>query len=84
MVKQEACAMVDELRQVLEQVEQLDPSLQHIMAARIREILQELEEKRAWEQALKSPEGQARLARLVAEADEEIASGNVEEGGFAL
>ena len=75
--------MVDELRQILEQVEQLDPTLQHIMATRIREILQELEEH-AWEQALNSPEGQARLARLVAEADEEIASGNVEEGGFAL
>lgn len=76
--------MVDELREIIEQVEHLDPALQHIMAVRIREILQELEEQRAWDQALHSPEGQARLARLVAEADEEIASSSVEEGGFAF
>ncbi len=76
--------MVEELRPIIEEVEQLDPALQQVIATRIREMLSELEEEQKWQQALTSPEGQRRLARLVAEADEEIARGDVEEGGFAL
>ena|SRR5579885_1926084 len=84
LAEQEAVAMVEELRQIIEEVEQLDPALQQVIATRIREMLSELEEEQKWQQALTSPEGQRRLARLVAEADEEIARGDVEEGGFAL
>lgn len=76
--------MVEELRQIMDEVEQLDPTLQHEIAVRMRDMLRELEEERKWEQALRSPVGQQRLARLIAEADEEIAQGETEEGGFAL
>lgn len=76
--------MVDELRQIIQEVEQLDPTLQQKIAAHMREFLQKLEEERAWDQALNSPDGQRRLARLIAEADEDAERGDIEEGGFAL
>ena len=73
--------MVEELRQVIEHVqEQLSQEEQRRLAAHIEEWLDEQE----WDTIVSSPHGQQTLTRLIAEADKEIACGHVEEGGFAL
>jgi guanylate kinase len=71
--------MVEELRQVIEQAQQQPEEIQRHLAAQIEEWLEE----RQWDVLVSSPHGQQTLARLIAEAEEEIAQGEVEEGGFA-
>ncbi len=74
--------MVNELRRALEQVERLDPEQQKILAQRIFDLITELEEDEQWDRTFASPEGQAILEHLAAEARAEIARGEVEEGGW--
>lgn len=72
--------MVEELRQVIEHVQQLSEEEQRRLAAHIEEWLDEQE----WDATVSSPHGQQTLSRLIAEADKEITRKAVEEGGFAL
>lgn len=71
--------MVEELRHAVEDAQRrLSEEKQRRLAERIEVWLDELE----WDEIVRSPRGQQTLARLVAEADEEIARGEVEDGGF--
>lgn len=66
--------MSETLQQVIEQVQQLDPTEQELVAQRIKEILAKLEEERAWQALVNSPESLAYLTNRSAEIDKEIAS----------
>ena len=76
--------MISELRHLLEQAEHLTLERQQILVQRIRSLIAALEQDEQWDRTFASPEGQARLTALIARADDEIANGEVEEGGFAL
>ena len=70
--------MVEHLRRAIEHAQQMPDEAQRQLAEQIEAWLQELE----WDKIVESPDGQARLAQLVEEGREEIARGDVEEGGF--
>ncbi len=69
--------MTEALRQIMEEIQQLDPALQDEVAARIKGILQELEEEHEWEALVSTPESQTVLAKLKARAQTQISAGNV-------
>jgi DnaJ-domain-containing protein 1 len=69
--------MTEALRQVMEEIQQLDPALQDEVATRIKAILKELEEEHEWEAMVSTPESQALLAKLKARAQEQIEAGEV-------
>lgn len=66
------------VEQIKAQAAQLGPDEQAAMAAALEEFLDDLR----WEQTFASPEGQATLDRLTAEAMADVARGDVEDGGF--
>ena len=68
--------MVEELRRVFEQVQQLPEDVQR----KIAELAALELEGREWDALVVSPQGQETLERLAAEAREEIARGDVYEG----
>jgi hypothetical protein len=72
--------MVEELRQILELAQQQPEDVQRHLAEL---IALELEE-REWDAIASTPASQQLLAKLAAEAREEIARGEVEEGGWDL
>lgn len=74
--QQEDSAMVDELRRVFEQAQQQPEDVQR----RIAELVALELEGREWDALVSSPQGQETLERLAAEAREEIARGDVDEG----
>ena len=67
--KKGEASIVRELRHLLEQAEHLTPERQQVLAQRIRSLIAELEQDEQWDRTFASPEGQARLAALVARAD---------------
>jgi hypothetical protein len=69
--------VVDELRRAFEQAQQRPDEVQRRIAEAVKLELEE----REWEAIVGSPEGQATRDRLVAEAKEEVARGDVEDGG---
>ena len=74
--------MTTTLKQLIEQVEQLDPAMQEMVVEKFQQVLDEALADARWEQLLSRPEGKAAGRRLVKQALEEIARGDVEEGGF--
>ncbi len=64
---------VDDLRPTIEEALQQQEDAQRGLAQRIREWLAEVREEREWDAIVGSPHGQEALAKLVAEAREEIA-----------
>lgn len=70
--------MVEEPRHAVEHAQQLSENAQRHLAAQIEEWLDEQE----WDSIVGSPHGQQTLARLISQANEEIARGDVEEGGW--
>ncbi len=70
--------MVEELRRVFEQVQQQPEDVQRHIAELVALELEEHE----WDALVGSPQGQDALERLAAEARQEIARGDVEEGGW--
>ena len=70
--------MVEELRRVFEQAQRQPEEVQRHIAEL---VALELEE-REWDEMVDSPEGQDVLERLAAEARNEIARGDVEDGGW--
>lgn len=73
-----AHTMVDELRQVIEQAQQQPEEVQRHIAELIALALEE----REWDALVSTPESQRFLAELSREIDEQIAAGEVEDGGF--
>ena len=78
MRDQEERPSVEELRQLFEQAQQQPPEVQH----RIAELIKLGLEEREWDESVERPRGQAILEQLAAEAREEIARGDVDEGGW--
>ena len=74
--------MVDELRHAFEQAQHQPEAVQRDLAQRITAWLNEAAEEREWDALIGSPQGQATLERLAAEARAEIARGDVEDGGW--
>lgn len=70
--------MTDELRLAIEHARKLSEESQRNLATQIEAWLEEQE----WNTIVSSPAGRQRLAKLVAEGRDEIARGDVEEGGF--
>ncbi len=70
--------MVEDLRRAIEHAQQMPDEAQRQLAEQIEAWLQE----REWDKIVESPDGQARLTRLVEEGREEIARGDIEDGGF--
>ncbi len=76
--------MIDALQRVMQRAEQLSPDEQAQLAAQFQQVLDDLLADLEWERTLNSPRGLAILERLAKEAQEDVAAGDVEEGGFAL
>ncbi len=76
--------MTKKLRQVTEQVEQLDPAMQEIVAERFQQVLEEIAAEQRWDELFSDPRSQDVFAQLRAEALADIAAGDTEDGGFAL
>jgi alpha-glucuronidase len=76
--------MIDTLRQVIEQVEQLGPDEQSIIAERFQRVLEELEDEREWAEIWRDPRSIEVLEQLMAEAIAEDEAGETEEGGWVL
>ncbi len=75
--------MIDTLRRVIEQVEQLDTDKQSIVAGRFQEVLEELEAQE-WRELFHSPRSAPALERLIEQALAEDDAGETEEGGWVL
>ncbi len=73
-------AVVEELRQAIEQVEHQPEDVQRRIAQLITEQLEEQE----WDELVASPASQRFLAQLSASIDAQVAAGEVEEGGWEL
>jgi hypothetical protein len=75
-------AMIEMLRQVIEQVEHLAPDEQGIIAERFQRVLEEVAEERRWTELLHDPRTPALLDRLADEARSEYEAGQTVEGGW--
>jgi|YelNatPaOPRAMG01_1025707.scaffolds.fasta_scaffold589335_1 hypothetical protein len=76
--------MIETLRQVMQQVEQLEPDEQGIIAERFRRVLEELEDERRWAGIWRDPRSIEVLENLMAEAIAKDEEGKTEEGGWVL
>ena len=74
--------MIDELRKAFEELQRQPETMQRDVAQRIHLWLEEQQDEQEWDAIMRSQKGQATLRKLVAEAREDIARGEVEEGGF--
>lgn len=61
--------MIDTLRHVMEQVEQMNSDEQGIVAERFQRVLEELEDERRWAEIWRDPRSLEVLEALAAEAD---------------
>jgi hypothetical protein len=75
--------MTEHLRHVMEQLEQLPADVQDRFAVTIQAQLEDLEEQ-AWEMSGNKLQVRQAVRRLAAEARRQEASGETEEGGWAL
>lgn len=71
--------MTQRLQQLLEQVQQLEPTAQDIIAEKLAQWLEELEAEKRWNELLNDPRSEALLDRLGEEAHEEHVAGLTEE-----
>ncbi len=74
--------MTTTLKQLIEQVEQLDPAMQNMVVEKFQQVLDEALADARWEQLLSSPEGKAAGQRMAEDALAEYLRGETEEGGF--
>ena len=75
--------MIDTLRRVIEQVEQLGPEKQGVVAERFQQVLEELEE-REWREMFHDPRSLPALERMIEQALAEDEAGETEEGSWVL
>lgn len=71
--------MVEELHRAVEEVQRQPEDVQR----RIAELIALALEEREWDELVSTPESLRFLAELSEEIDEQIAAGDVEDGGFA-
>lgn len=67
--------MIDTLRQVIEQVEQLPPEEQAAIAAQFQRYLEEWEAERGWQERFSDPQALDSLDHLIEEAIAEDEAG---------
>ncbi|HEY7348352.1 MAG TPA: hypothetical protein VH599_08555 [Ktedonobacterales bacterium] len=67
--------MIETLRQVMEQVERLEPDDQAALAVHIQRYLEELEAERGWKDRFSDPRALEALDRLAEEAHAEYLAG---------
>jgi DnaJ-domain-containing protein 1 len=72
--------MLEELREIMEQVEQQTEDVQRRIAELIRLALEEQE----WDALVGTPESQSLLTHLSKKIDEQITAGEIEDGGWDL
>lgn len=86
MTMKEGDAMIEPLRQMIEQVEQLDPTLQEEVAALIQHKLAELEKRAKREQAIERmyDQWEAELPEQLAEIESTPRTYHTNEEFFAL
>lgn len=70
------------LEQLVEQVQRLDPAMQEMVIQKFQQVLDDALADARWDELLRDPRGIAALERLAQEAMEDVARGDVEEGGF--
>src|SRR5690242_2545098 len=68
-------AMIEPLREVIEQMERLTPDEQAAIAAQIQRHLEELEDERGWQERFQDPRGLDALDRMIEEAIAEDEAG---------
>ena len=74
--------MIETLQRVLEQIEQLTPDDQAVIAERLQQVLEELADDQRWRELFADPRSPELLDRLADEALAEDAAGETEEGGW--
>jgi hypothetical protein len=74
--------MIEQLQQLMQQVEQLGPDEQGVVAERFQRVLEELAEERRWTELLHDPRTPDLLDRLADEARAEYEAGQTLEGGW--
>ena len=74
--------MIEILQRVLEQVEQLPPDDQAIIAERLHQVLEELADDQRWRELFADPRSPELLDRLADEAQAEYEAGLTIEGGW--
>ncbi|HEY7349464.1 MAG TPA: hypothetical protein VH599_14205 [Ktedonobacterales bacterium] len=74
--------MIETLQRVLEQVEQLHPDDQAIIAERLQQLLEELADDQRWHALFADPRSPELLDRLADKAQAEYDAGETEEGGW--
>ena len=74
--------MIETLQRVLEQVEQLPPADQAVVAERLQQVLEELADDQRWRELFANPRGPVLLDRLADEAQAEYNAGLTIEGGW--
>lgn len=75
--------MTERLRQLLEQAERLEPAIQDALAEKVEQWLEELEEQE-WDTIVSKPHVRNAIRRMAAEARNQEAKGETEEGGWEL
>jgi hypothetical protein len=80
---EETPTMTEQLRQVVEQLEQLPADAQDRLAAIIQAQLEDLEEQE-WEAIVSKPQVRQAVRRLAAEARRQEEAGETEEGGWKV
>ena len=73
-------AVTERMQQAIRRLQNLPDERQNDMAERILDEIDEME----WDAIVSRPQVQRALRRIVAEAGEQDAAGETEEGGFAL
>jgi hypothetical protein len=74
--------MIEPLQRVFEQVEQLSPDDQAVIADRLQQVLEELAADQRWRELFADPRSPELLDRLADEAQAEYDAGLTIEGGW--
>jgi hypothetical protein len=74
--------MTEQLRATYEQAQRLPDAAQNELAARIEELLEEMEEEQVWDAIVSQPHVIEKLREFGKEAREEHLRGETLEGGF--
>lgn len=75
--------MTERLRQLLEQAERLEPAIQDALAEKVEQWLEELDEQE-WDAIVSKPHVRKSLRQMAAQARDQEAKGETEEGGWEL
>ena len=74
--------MIETLKRVMEQAEQLEPDRQQQLAEQMQQCIDAIRADALWDKLLRDPQKLDVLHRMAQEAIEEYHRGETEEGGF--